>query len=373
MRFVSISYLILCVSLFSCSPSGSKRNADSTNGIATDTIKELKDDGSIIPEPQGNPIENADARVTKRGFIITGEGSKPRAFTAFRAGEEVSKPYIKLVKDFREAFPNINLYAIVIPGAAAYYVPKKVQESSKPVKPAFDYLKENLPSSVKYVDVYNHLAGHTKEDIFLRTDHHWAPLGAYYTARALAAAANVPFKDLSTYDEHIVHGYVGSMFHYTGDSSIKNNPEDFHYYTPKGTNVTTTFTTYTKNKETGETSEGATRKGEFFRHYSDGAGGAYCTFMGGDHFLVKVETGVPNSRRLLIVKDSHGNPIPAYLFHSFEEIHVIDYRYFTRNLTNYINDNKITDIALAFGINTASTPGSMNNVRVFLTQNPEGK
>ena len=93
--------------------------------------------------------------------------------------------------------------------------------------------------------------------------------------------------------------------------------------------------------------------------------------MGSDHLLAKVETGVNNGRRLLILKDSHGNPVPAYLFNSFEEIHVVDYRYNNQNMKDYVANNKITDIALIFGINTAGSSASMQNLRNYLTQTPE--
>lgn len=336
-----------------------------------DSLKEDYTEAGDDTQPKGNPFEDEEnVKVTKRGFIIMGEAPEARAFVTFRAGEDVTRPFINMVNEYRAAFPDKNIYAGVIPGAAAYYVPKKVADQSKPVKPAFDYLKANLDSTVRYVDIYNQLGAHTNEDIFLRTDHHWSPLGGYYAARALANAAGVPFKDLSNYDEHVVHGYVGSMTRYTGDASIKNSPEDFRYYTPRGTNETTYYTTYIADKTTGAITERGPHKGEFFHHYNDGSSGAYCTFMGGDHFLVKVETGVPNGRRILIIKDSHGNPIPAYLFHSFEEIHVVDYRYFTQNLKDYVDQNKISDIALIFGINTSSTPGSMKNVKNYLTQIP---
>ena len=360
-----LSLLIVQALLCGCSSSTQKENdetaSDTIEAVAADTVQALT--------PQGNPLEDAEAKVTKRGFIIAGEGPETRAFTAFRSTETITAPYIKLMSDYRKAFPDLNLYAVVIPGQSAYYVPKKVAESSKPVKPAFDYLEANLDSTVKYVDVYNILAAHTREPIFSRTDHHWAPLGAYYVAQELANKAGVPFKDLSNFDKHVVHGYVGSMFHYTGDPAIKNNPEDFYYYTPKDTEITTTYVTI-KGEKGGPLSEGSPHKGEFFHPYSDGAGGAYCTFMGGDHYIVKVETPVENSRRLLVIKDSHGNPIPAYLFNSFEEIHVIDYRYFPHNLKKYVADNKISDIALAFGINTTSGSGNMQAIRNFLTQEP---
>lgn len=49
----------------------------------------------------------------------------------------------------------------------------------------------------------------------------------------------------------------------------------------------------------------------------------------------------------MIIKDSYGNALPGYLFGSFEDIYVVDFRYFTKNIVNYVNDNQITDILFA--------------------------
>lgn len=359
------------VALGSCAPAEQKKNGGAEAGVAAETVKQEKTEAGSLPEPQGNPLENAEGRMTPKGLVVAGEGDQKRAFSAFRSGEGITRNYINLINDFRKEFPDANLYAVVIPGAGAYYLPKKLESSAKPIGPAFEYLKAHLDPTIKYVDVYNTLAGHTMENIYSRTDHHWQPLGAYYTAQALAEQAGVPFKDLSNYDEHVVHGYVGSMVKYTGDSSLRDHPEDFVYHTPKGVNATTTYIAYKTDPDTKKViSESKPYQRDFFHHYPDGAGGAYCTFMGGDHSLVKVETGAPNQRRLLIIKDSHGNPIPAYLFYSFDQIHVVDYRYFTKNLKKYVADNNITDIALAFGVNTTGA-GNMQKVRDFLTQNPD--
>ena len=46
----------------------------------------------------------------------------------------------------------------------------------------------------------------------------------------------------------MTHGYVGSMYGYSKDISIKNAPEDFVYYVPKGVEYTTTYTNYNINK-----------------------------------------------------------------------------------------------------------------------------
>ncbi|MBO7545201.1 MAG: hypothetical protein J6T19_00630, partial [Paludibacteraceae bacterium] len=108
------------------------------------------------------------------------------------------------------------------------------------------------------------------------------------------------------------------------------------------------------------------RQGEFFRHFKDGSGRAYCTFMGGDTKITKVETSTRNGRKVLILKDSFGNAIPGYLFGSFQEVHVIDGRYFTKNMVDYVSENGITDIVFANNVFKAYAGG--HQYLKFLTQ-----
>ena len=92
------------------------------------------------------------------------------------------------------------------------------------------------------------------------------------------------------------------------------------------------------------------------------------SFMGGDSKITQVRTGVNNGRRIIIFKDSFGNAIPGYLFFSFEEVHVIDFRYFDRNIVKYIRDNKITDVVFANNLTHACGNASYNAYKRFLTQ-----
>jgi hypothetical protein len=81
-----------------------------------------------------------------------------------------------------------------------------------------------------------------------------------------------------------------------------------------------------------------------------------------------VRTATDNGRRLIIIKDSFGNALPGYLFYSFEEIHVLDYRYFNRNLKDYVSEHGITDILLANNISFACNPKAVNAYKRFLEQ-----
>ena len=83
--------------------------------------------------------------------------------------------------------------------------------------------------------------------------------------------------------------------------------------------------------------------------------------------IVKVRTGVGNGRRLAIMKDSFGNAVPAYLFGSFEEVHVLDFRYFPRNVVKYVRDNGITDFVFINNIFNAYSDGVAKSYREMLT------
>lgn len=165
----------------------------------------------------------------------------------------------------------------------------------------------------------------------------------------------------------MVHDYVGTMYGYTEDAVLKNNPEDFVYYVPKTVEYSTTYYDYIlqDGKIVGAN---APYNADFFIKFSDGNGMAYCTFMGGDAKIVKVSTNAGTGRKLAIFKDSYGNALPPYLMGSFDEIVVIDMRYFTHNAVDYLKENGITDVLFANNAFHAATASTVTHYSNFLTQ-----
>ena len=313
-----------------------------------------------------------NAKIANAGIIVVGTGTRTRALMAFGGRIGGGTGYANAANKYKETFGDkVNVYCMIIPTAVEFYCPDKAKKMTTGQHPVINSIFSKLNADVKPVDIHPTLSEHASEDIYLRTDHHWAPLGAYYAARKFAETAGVPFKNLSCYERRTVRNYVGSMYGYSKDISIKNAPEDFVYYVPKGVTYTTTYTNYTIDEHYRVTAEGKPYKSIFFFKYRDGHGGAYCTFMGGDTKITVVRTSVKNGRRLIILKDSFGNALPGYLFFSFEEIHVIDSRYFTKNMKKYVNDNKITDILFANNIFKAYSANIYRSYMRFLEQ-PDG-
>lgn len=314
-------------------------------------------------------LAEENARIASAGIVIAGDGERVRALMAFGGGTSACKGYAEAANLYAETFgPDVRVYLMVIPTAIEFYCPEKARRCTRPQRPVIDDAHARLTSGVRAVDAYTALSAHAAEDIYLRTDHHWAPLGAYYAAREFARVAGVPFRDLSAYERRAVRRYVGSMYGYSKDISLKNAPEDFVFYVPRDVTYTTTYVDYTVDRDFRITGEGKPHRGLFFQHYRDGNSGAYCTFMGSDMRVTRVETSAPGNRRLLILKDSFGNALPGYLFYSFQQIHVVDSRYFLKNMKAYVAENGITDILFANNIFKACSPATYRNYVRFLSQ-----
>lgn len=344
-------------------------NAAGGDGDEGPTDEEMEMDERQVGKYKNNVTAEENAKIANRGIIIVGKGNETRALMAFGGSSKSGVPYAEAANAYKKAFGNsVNVYCMAIPTAVDFYCPDKARGFSNEERLTINNIYAHLDPGVHAVDVYTALGKHVAENIYLRTDHHWAPLGAFYAAQQFAKVAKVPFKPLSSYERKVVHRYVGSMYGYSKDISLKNNPEDFVYYVPKGIKYTTTYIDYHTNSNYQVIGEGKPYTGKFFYKYKDGNGGAYCTFMGSDTRITKVQTGVKNHRRVLILKDSFGNALPGYLFYSFEEIHVIDYRYFTKNMKDYVRKNKITDILFANNVFNVISKKVYTKYNKFLTQ-----
>ncbi|MDE5789795.1 MAG: hypothetical protein K2H96_01000 [Muribaculaceae bacterium] len=324
--------------------------------------------GEDLEEYENHINADENAKIGGSGIIIVGSGDKVRALNAFGGSATGGEAFANAVSEYQKEMPWVKVYAMVIPLSSEFYTPDKAKKVTNPQQPFIKNIYSKLENGARGVNAYNALADHVEEDIYLRTDHHWAPLGAYYAAKEFASAAGVPFKPLSSYTKNVIHGYVGSMYGYSNDIALKKAPEDFVYYTPNGIDYTTTYWIYDVNKNYKVTRERKPMDGAYFVKYHDGSGAAYSTFMGGDQKLTRVKTSANIGRKLLVIKDSYGNALPGYLFYSFDEIHIVDFRYFTRNMKKYVRENGITDLVFCVNVFNAYSSSAANKIMNFLKQ-----
>lgn len=302
-----------------------------------------------------NINEIADGVITNGQVVVKRNDDHYWAISLFGGGK--GKTYASALNRFHEELgDDVKIYTMIAPTAGEYYLPSNFADYNAIQKNSVNSINSQLDGDIVPVDAISALAEHTGENIYLRTDHHWQPLGAYYAAEAFAKAAEVPFADISTYETVVKDGYVGTMYAFTESANILNDPEQFVFYKPSNKYTTYYYdTAYNFDYE--------------FPLFIDmPTGSSYSTFMGGDMKIVRIETDVKNGRKLLIFKDSYGNAEVPFYTGSFEEIYVCDMRYFDLNAVEFIKENGITD--LLFTMCTFSATGPNANGLFTVLDNP---
>ncbi len=287
------------------------------------------------PEREGE-LSNNILIVDNRGIML------------FGGWETMGENYANILNRYQEQLPDVNMYSMVVPTVCSFYTPEEFQHLVTSEKANIDYINSCL-NGVKPVDAYGALEKHKDEPIFMRTDHHWSSLGAFYAAEAFSAAARVPFAPLSDYERHAKEGYVGTLYGFSNNIILKNNPEEFFWFEPKA-NYTTTY--YNR-------SFGGGYEGSLFMDIENTAPVSwYMTYMSGDDHIVKIDTDMPNGRKLCVIKDSYGNALIPFLTSSFESVYVIDMRYFELNAISFLREQGITDVLFAMNSFSANGPNT---------------
>ncbi len=304
--------------------------------------------------------EDADYTV-ENGIIVVHQDGHYRGLELFGGG--TGNAYVEALNTLRSKLDSkIRMYSMIAPLASEYYTPANYTDYTANQKEYFDELASRLDKGITSVDIDTVLAKHVEEPIYCRTDHHWQPLGAYYACEEFAKTAGLDFKDLSTYKPVTIEGFVGTMYAFSGgDINIKNDPEDFTYYIPEN---------YSKCKtDFYDTSFNFDYTGSYFKQVGDPQSNAYLTFFGGDEQIVKIRTDVKNGKKLIVIKDSYGNAEPGYYMGSYEEIYIVDMRYFNLNLVDFINQMGITDVLFTM-VTYSAFGGNADNLMSLITQNP---
>ncbi|MDR0821642.1 MAG: hypothetical protein LBN40_04150 [Oscillospiraceae bacterium] len=336
------------------SVSVAEESSDVTNASPVVTTT-AADTSAFVDTEETNvttPDDSDGVYLNDTGVLLVREADGNwRGISVFGGGTKQS--YIAAMTTLRAALPSdVNLWSMLCPLSGEWFTPPNftgygVSQTDK--VNAVNAATEE--AGVLSVNVPAELANHTGENIYLRTDHHWSALGAYYGAKAFAKAAGLPFADLndSNFTTVTREGFVGTMWNFTGkDSRIANSAEPFVYYKPIKTKYTTEYfdTSFNFQYETSLFVEGQDLPN------------SYSIVMGGDNKIVKIKTDVGNGRKLMIFKDSYGNATVPFLLGSFDEIVVCDLRYFDLNALQFINEQGTTDVAIIQNIQMAMNPAN---------------
>ena len=310
----------------------------------TTTVKETTPPETEPPEETTKNVnEIAEGVITNGQVVAKFPDGHYRAISLFGGGKGTK--YAAALNRFKEELGDeVNVYSMPVPTAGEYYLPSSYDSYNASHQKSIDSINSQLSEGVIPVPASKVLGEHADEDIYLRTDHHWQPLGAYYAAQCFAETAGVPFSDISTMERVDIPGYMGTMYSFTESADLLADPEVFTYYKPSNQYKAYYY----------DTSYHFDGVFPFFLKMP--VNGSYSTFMGGDKKIVRISTDAGTGRKLVIFKDSYGNAEIPFFFGSFDEIYVCDMRYFDLNAVDFVKFTGATD--LLFTMCTFSAVGT---------------
>lgn len=317
--------------------------AKPTEPVTQPSVKEIEDNGD-------------DGRMTDGSIFIWDN----KGFELFFGDDGSAKEYADRINEYKKQLGSgITVYDMVVPNHTEFGLPTRLSEklqndgSTHSQRQNISAINNGLSSDIKAVDIYDVLNEHKTEYIYFNTDHHWSGLGSYYAYTKFAEVAGFKPFALKDAEKHSIDGFLGSLYTISNDSTLSSNPDRVDYYTFPG-DYTCLIT-----------QDGSSEPMEADMYYPNATAGSntYGVFIWGDNPLTVIKNKNGGSgRKIALVKESYGNAFAPYLAYNYDEVHVIDFRYYTGNLKQYCSDNGITEVLFLNGVMSANTPLQLDNM-----------
>lgn len=257
---------------------------------------------------------------------------------------------MEAINAFTERNEGIQVDMMIVPNAA--YTMREYLPSGAPVRDQSkdaEKIQSQLTEKAGYIDVTDTLQEHVEEGLYYKTDHHWTSRGASYGFEAAAAELGIddPVTEYDTYT--VTTSFSGTLASKSGYHKAEDSIE---IYAPK--NVETKYlVTDSDNREE--------RPTVYDKSALDGKD-QYQVFFGGNHATVDIRTTNRTERNLLVFKDSYANCFVPFLIPYYDEIVMVDPRYYYDNIQTLVTGKGITDVLFLYNMDTFLTDNSIADV-----------
>lgn len=331
-------------------------NTDTPNpGENTPSQGDKESTPTPTPEPD---VEKDFGDGPNVGYWMVIDG---KAVQLFKFNKESFDYYAEILNKYKQRLgDDVKIYSMIPPTNSEFMQLRKYKGMTDSQNDALDYLKSKMDRSISSVDVFHALNEHSDEYIYFRTDHHWTALGAYYAYASFMENKGERPLGLDQYEKIDLGDFLGSSYTKTLDKSLEANPDNLIAYKPRNSHE---FITY-RGAE-------AQKADIIDLKYKDDITKKYLTFISsGGASWSKVTTDVNNGKRILVIKDSFGNAFVPFLVPHYEEIYVVDSRFYNRSITgniiDFVEDNEINEVVFCIYMEDVNWYDFMSGVERLL-------
>nr|WP_312578110.1 DHHW family protein [Sedimentibacter sp.] len=300
-----------------------EKSKELENDISSNSVDVIGND-----LPIEHPPENEGSFV-----IINSVGYEKFMFSKYNANI-----YVESINNYAENLNDgIKIYSLIAPTSSEFNMPDGYRDLSGSQKEGIDYAYAKMDDKIITIDAYSNIEANKEEYLYFKTDHHWTALGAYRAYEAfmkVKCEEAVPLESYSKIDSK--NKYLGSIYNMTKNERLENNLDDIWYYKPL---LPVDYSSINRDGTTWDSSQIIFPS--YFEHDRK-----YSAFMGGDTAFSHIKVDSSIEKKILVIKDSYGNAFIPFLLPHYSDIFVADPRYFTNNIYDVIQDNKIDEVLI---------------------------
>ena len=182
-----------------------------------------------------------------------------------------------------------------------------------------------------------------KSDIYYRTDHHLTSFGTYQMYQIFCKEQGLTPVEFACTERY--EGFYGTAYSKSGLWGTA--PDTIEIWRPEVSGqyqVTIQDGHSTKNYQS-----------LYFNAHLENMD-KYPVFLDGNHSLVTVKNeNCQNGKRLLLIKDSYAHCFATFAIEHYEEIVMVDMRYFRNSVQDIIDNEKLNEILILYGAENLAT------------------
>lgn len=241
----------------------------------------------------------------------------------------------QFIEMYEEKFGTDHMTVMIVPNAVDI-LRDKLPSFASPYDEEL-YLKkteESLPEGI-WFDAAGILKDHDQEEIYYRTDHHWKTLAAFYVYQGWAKDRG--FRVPSSEDyliETVTDSFEGTIQSKLGIDTEKDTIEIYRLKTDPF---------YTVRVNDGEEVEYSV-----YDYSALDTKSKYDVFFGGNYAKADIETRAGTGKRALVIKDSYAHCFVPFMLEEFDQITMLDIRYYNQKVSELIEKGGYTDLLFLY-------------------------
>ncbi|MBQ9278763.1 MAG: hypothetical protein IJ224_09055 [Lachnospiraceae bacterium] len=270
---------------------------------------------------------------------------------------------VGFVNEFAEANPDFNITWLMVPNACYVYedsMPSYADVDSQAA--TIGHIKDYVSDKIDFVDVSDELVSAKDDYIYYKTDHHWTMNGAYIGYKKLCEALGREPVEKDTYKIEVVRDdFLGTLY---SDAPVFNaDTDEIILYVNENNSYTVDYI------------DKGFKQDSLYNYEKLDIKDKYQVYLDGNHAIIRIRNNsyldankdnnkdddsesnsiaeidyevsdnITSANRVIIVKDSYAHSLLPLLADNYEEIIVVDLRYYhEKTVSELAHEEGISDI-----------------------------